>query len=782
MASDTPSHTVLDSSFPVVLPKHNALFMSDVDFQSFVRQEIAGVTHPHLADLQEEIRIIDSADSKTSSRTEPVSTNTLKRRASDEANNNRLQKAPFVAGLEKHEAHRRTAEDLATDNKTLTENLDVTNISSQSALVDLFYELGENTGSNKLKTLLEAAWKEDAALTLKIIFNARSIHLGKSNKVAAYKAFGWLAENHPLTLLTNLPWLVRPVIAKKTPKPDKDRTKSKVADEDFDMIGDEEADPNKAHDIQYGVSHGYWKDLLNLVVFAANDQLKFDGDPASLLNTKTDDSKEGKRKRNWDQATAKEARRQWKKAQNDKVHRKLEENPFYRALHFTVARLFATQMKEDKANLESGRKSDMKKLSLAPKWSPTFGEFHDKQTFILSSIAEILYPDPASVCDDAANRELYLRIIREKYRKEYTSPLRKALGVVERDITANTFENIKYDRVPSLAMDRYAGLFMKKDLLRFKSYIQDVAKGSAKISGATLLPSTLISKARNIVQYSRGQHQSEDFKGAKLGAELEISRDVIDGQWNTLLQRVRDAGTLTSSIAVCDVSDSMGSPQFKDGSCPMDSAIGLSLLIASVTTAPFGSGFITFHAQPSYLSLKEDQGLVEKVRDCMEAPWGGNTNFVAVFEDVILPMAVQNKLKQEDMVKQVFVFSDMQFDQAQYRTDRWTTSYERIKEKFSAAGYEVPRLIFWNLADRSTSKPTTMEDSNTALVSGYSQGMLRAFLESGAFDDEEELEEVEEEGEDGVTEVKKVKKKVDPLSTVKNAVNNKAYDMLEVVD
>lgn len=354
--------------------------------------------------------------------------------------------------------------------------------------------------------------------------------------------------------------------------------------------------------------------------------------------------------------------------------------------------------------------------------------------------------------------------------------------MVERDIAANTFNNIKYDRVPSLAMDRYASLFMKKDLPRFKSYIQNVAKGSAKISGATLLPSTLIAKARNIVQHSYGHQKSKDFKAVKLAVELDISRDVIDGQWNTLVQRVRDAGTLTSSIAVCDVSGSMGLPQFKDGSCPMDSAIGLSLLIASVTSAPFGSGFITFHEQPAYLSLKDDQGLVEKVRYCVEAPWGGNTNFVAVFEDVILPMAVENKLKQEDMVKQVFVFSDMQFDMAQYRTDRWTTSYQRIKDKFAAAGYEVPRLIFWNLADGSTSKPTTMEDSDTALVSGYSQGMLRAFLESGAFGEEEELDEVEEEGEDGVMEVKKVKKKVDPLSTVRKAVENKAYEMLEVVD
>jgi hypothetical protein len=83
-------------------------------------------------------------------------------------------------------------------------------------------------------------------------------------------------------------------------------------------------------------------------------------------------------------------------------------------------------------------------------------------------------------------------------------------------------------------------------------------------------------------------------------------------------------------------------------------------------------------------------------------------------------MAIKNKLTEEEMVKQVFVFSDMQFDQAQNEEDRWTSSYERIKQSYAAAGYEMPKLIFWNMAGDNTSKPTTMDDVNTALVSGYS--------------------------------------------------------------
>ncbi|KAI2478682.1 DUF2828 domain containing protein [Pyrenophora tritici-repentis] len=708
----TLHHTVLNSSFPVLLPEDATLHIPEDDFQAWLNQQLRQSPE----EPKKETVIIDDDGSATVSGDEP--------------------KAPFIAGMEDY-AHHRSLEELAENNLTLTENADVTNISAKNNFVNLFYDLGDGTTGEKLKALLQDAWAEDPLLTLKIVFNARSIHLGKSNRIATYKAFGWLAENHPLTLLANLKWLVRPVIEKKRgPAENEKKTvgvedfdiidageveKKKVGVEEYDIIGAEDVDPAKAHDVRYGMSHGYWKDLLNLVVFAANDQLKFDGDPSSLLTQKRDESYEAKRKRNWDPKSAKAARQQKKQEQNERVQNKMKNDAFYRALHITVARLFAEQLKTDKALLDSGKKSDLKKLSLAAKWTPTFGEFHDKHTFILSSIAEILYPEPALYCPDAANRELYLRHVREAYRKQYASPLRKALGVVERDITAETFENIKYDRVPSLAMDRYSGLFVKKDFERFTEYIKKVSSGEAKISGATLLPSTLVSKAIKCGLANLKGSGKPNFAQVKAATEAQIIGDVIDGQWNTLVNRVRESGTLQSSIAVCDVSGSMNGPTFKDGSCPMDSAIGLSLLISEVTAPPFGGGFITFSESPSYVSMaKAPKGLVEQVGYMENADWGMNTDFVAVFEDIILPMAINNKLKQEEMVKQIFVFSDMQFDQAG-TPDRWTTSYDRIKKKYAEAGYEMPRLIFWNLAADSTDKPTTMDDVDTALVSGYSQ-------------------------------------------------------------
>ena len=761
-------HSVLNSSFPVLVPEFARLSALTAAFELKPTSQGSGVANNEqtIKDITNELKALRTQDGG-SPETKEVSHNTLKRPAPFEADNPRPSKV------------------LLDENKTLTGNADVTNISSKNALVDLFYDIGEGTPHSQLDEVLHAAWKEDALLTLKIMFNARSIHLGKSSRKVAYSALGWLAVHHPKTFLANLSWLVRPVIAKKPSKPGID---AHNADDDFEIITVDNGTttstvPNEAHDVCNGTSHGYWKDLLNLVVFAANDQLKVDGDFDSLLNQKPDDSNSGKRKR-WenDQDTARELRRKKNKDQNERVQHKLNSYPFYRALHVKVTQLFIDQLKTDKAVLDSGKHGDLRKLSLAAKWAPTFGEFHDKHTFILSSIAEALFPDPALHCPDASNRELYLRHVRELYRKQYASPLRKALEVVERDIVAGMFGNIDYSHVPSMAMNRYTDLFIHKDEERFTNYINKVTDGTAAISGATLLPSTLVQKAFETQLESGVPLRKGNIGKGKAGAlQRELQRKVVDGQWRTLVKSVSDAGALQSSIAVCDVSGSMTYPMFRDGSKPMDSAIGLSLLIASVTTGPFGGNIITFSAYPRLVSFNEDNKLdklCSVVGHVRGMDWGMNTDLVLVFER-LLETAQLEKIPQAEMVKQVFVFSDMQFDSAMNPQD-WSSSFDRIKRAYTDAGYDMPKLIFWNLAGQ-TSKPVTMDDQNVALVSGYSHGMLKAFLETGALYGEEEIVEEIVVGEDGMVEVKN-KEKIDPLIVEKNADGHKAYSMQEVID
>lgn len=707
------------------------------------------------------------------------------------------QTNPFMAGLRAHTQHHSAPP--AAANKMLTENGAPAHRSTTSALVDLFFELEDLVSGPRLRELLAAAWSADPLTTLKLVFNARSIHLGKSSRATFYRCAGWLAAHHPLTLAANLAWLSRPVVEKKAAS-----TKQTDADDEMVIVADG-ADPTR-FDVRHGVAHGYWKDLLNVLVLSANGELDVLSDPRELLNVENETE------------TPKQDRRAVERGRHAAAVEKFTADRTHHALHLTVARLFAAQLGRDLALLDEKEKekesekgkAKAEDISLCAKWAPSPARFHDKHTFVASSIAEIMFPRthfPPDLIGES--RDVYLRHAREEYRRSLTR-LRARLDVVERHLTTGTFAEVDYTKVPSLAMRVYAPLFAEKDPERFGGYLLDVQKGKASISGAVLMPGVLVKEAlagagrlgigqarKKRRAYHRGRRVWGNAAARRGGGQAvlakktaEMSGRVLDAQWEALVRRVRESGTLESCVAVCDVSGSMGWPQFPDGTTPMHSAIGLSLLMAEVTRPPFGGVFVTFSARPTVEVVDLTQTLREKVEVLRSSSWGMNTNLGKVF-DLLLGVAVDNRLEKGDMVRRVFVFSDMQFDAAVSAGEAgWATTYERIEASYAEAGYEVPEVVFWNLAggragqtgvgDPIAPKPVTSAQRGVAMVSGYSQGLLKVFMDKGVFgDEEEEVETVD--GEDGV-EVVKRKKELDPESLMRRAIGHKAYEMLAVVD
>ncbi|KAK1751023.1 hypothetical protein QBC47DRAFT_330378 [Echria macrotheca] len=791
----------LKAKCPVFLPRLDALTLPTPEFEARLT-DILNEANAAAEDAQatptndvDSLTLVSEPSSTTADATGKMKDLAISHKVDDVDTDTTMAGHPFVDGLRSFDQTTET-EVPDMENKMLTENNAVAYASTQSPLVDLFHELEDVVTGPRLHDLLNAAWAEDPSSTLKIIFNARSIHLGKGSRATFYRCAGWLAQYHPRTLLANLRWLSRPVIPKKVNK-----------DEEDMVVVPSELDPSDParFDIDTGVAHGYWKDLLNILALSANKKLNVLADSRDILNIEREGGTGLV-----SAAAAKEKRLLVRKERHDAVMQDLKSDPRHLALHLTVARLFAEQLAADMALLRGSDEAAKKHISLCAKWAPSTDRFHDKHTFVVSSIAEIMYPEDHFVqkglltpSTTDLDRTVYLRYAREWMRRD-VSALRNHLEIVERDITEEKFENIKYDRVPSIAMRNYANLFASKDTDRFEQYLEGVASGKAKISGATLLPSTLIKGVREGLHqtHSLPSRPTKKKRGAKNSANVlqegvaeriaEMERKVVDGQWKTLVQRIRDSGSMDSCIAVCDVSGSMGHPVFPDGTCPMDSAIGLSLLIAEVVAPPFQGCFITFSEHPEVQRINISGTLREKVREINSSDWGMNTDFEAVFLKLILPMAVKNNLKPEDMVKRIFVFSDMQFDEATgvsnwgSKVSPWSTTYERIKSAYAEAGYPVPEMVFWNLAGGRhgvAPKPVTAGDEGVALVSGYSQAMLKVFLGKGMFEEEEEEEEKIVEVEDGdLVAVEKAEKRIDPLSIVKKAISHKAFSMLDVVD
>lgn len=320
-------------------------------------------------------------------------------------------------------------------------------------------------------------------------------------------------------------------------------------------------------------------------------------------------------------------------------------------------------------------------------------------------------------------------------------PLHKVLQLPEVYMSANKWNSLPYNRVPSVAMKTYKELFKKHDKERFREYLERVKTGKAKIAAGALLPHEIIASL-------------EDEDG---GAVAEL-------QWKRMVEDVGKKGKLTNCIAVCDVSGSMFG-------IPMDVAVAMGLLVSELSEEPWKGKVMTFSANPQ-LHLVKGDSLKAKTEFVRKMEVGFNTDFQKVFDE-ILAVAVEGKLSEEQLIRRLFVFSDMEFDDAcgnyskymnmesvcnddeeepDYEVLRekmkecggemWKTDYEVIKEKFQKCGYKrVPKIVFWNLRN-SSSTPVVATQDGVALVSGYSKNLLTLFLDEGGIVNPEQVMEL----------------------------------------
>lgn len=287
-------------------------------------------------------------------------------------------------------------------------------------------------------------------------------------------------------------------------------------------------------------------------------------------------------------------------------------------------------------------------------------------------------------------------------------PLRKVLELPEVFIGANRWDLIPYNRVASVAMKFYKEKFLKHDKERFEAYLEDVKSGKSTIAAGALLPHQIIGSLN-------------DGDGG----------DVAELQWKRIVDDLLKKGKMKNCLAVCDVSGSMSG-------VPMEVSVALGLLVSELCEEPWKGKVVTFSENPQ-LHLIEGDDLGSKTEFIRNMEWGMNTDFQKVF-DLLLEVAVSGNLKPDQMIKRLFVFSDMEFDQAS--ANPWETDYQAITRKFGEKGFgdAVPQIVFWNLRD-SKATPVPATQKGVALLSGFSKNLLTLFLDKeGELSPEEAME------------------------------------------
>jgi hypothetical protein len=289
--------------------------------------------------------------------------------------------------------------------------------------------------------------------------------------------------------------------------------------------------------------------------------------------------------------------------------------------------------------------------------------------------------------------------------KQYRKLVVEATKVVETAMCSKQWNSINFSHVPSVASARYQKAFGRNAAEAYSAYIRELQK-------------PVTERSANVKINASAVYPYDVLKSVIRG-----NAAVANEQWKALPNYIGNARILP----MVDVSGSMGNLHYTHASAlqPIDIAVSLGLYISEKNASEFKDMFMTFSARPKLELLRGD--LSQRVAQLSRANWDMNTNLHAAFDEM-LSIAVRGRVSAEDMPEMLLILSDMQFDACARYDD---TAMQMIARKYEAAGYAVPKIVFWNLSmtgKQNGNSPVRFDERGTAHISGFSPAIMKAVL------------------------------------------------------
>lgn len=277
---------------------------------------------------------------------------------------------------------------------------------------------------------------------------------------------------------------------------------------------------------------------------------------------------------------------------------------------------------------------------------------------------------------------------------------KRAEHIIESKMCANEWNKIDYKTIPSVAMSRYTNAFNKHDEKGFAKYKKSLEKAGDDV--ANLIHAEVLFPYQCLVTAINGDKVIADAQFAALPNYMEKSKYRI--------------------MTICDFSSSMGRSGI-GASSKLDVCKSLGLYCSDRLGKdnPFYRKFLEF--SDNYEVIDWSKQKFSEAVNC------GNGNVASTNIEKalmgILSTAKMFKAKQNQMPNVLLLLSDMQFDCGTQNADK--TVVEACMNEWKKAGYDIPKIIYWNLAGYAGS-PDDINGKNIALVSGFSPSILTAVL------------------------------------------------------
>ena len=298
----------------------------------------------------------------------------------------------------------------------------------------------------------------------------------------------------------------------------------------------------------------------------------------------------------------------------------------------------------------------------------------------------------------------FLGMTHKEYRKTL-SELRKRINVLERLMSANRWDEIEFDKIPSKAGLVYKNAFARRDMIA-KKYEAFAKSTDTKVNAKTLYPYEVVAKA--VDGYSWSYH----FQNLS-----DVDRAMIEKYWNNLPDYLNGADCKMMCVV-----DTSGSMTGREAAAPINVAISLGMYCAERISGAFKNHYISFSSRPQLIKI-EGVDFVDKVRRIYKTNLCESTDLVATF-DMLKQIALQSN--PEDIPETIVVISDMEIDSGSYsyrRGNNWTkqtamTEMEKVRADWEAIGLKCPKLVYWNVSARSNN--ILDAGPNVTFVSGCS--------------------------------------------------------------
>lgn len=284
--------------------------------------------------------------------------------------------------------------------------------------------------------------------------------------------------------------------------------------------------------------------------------------------------------------------------------------------------------------------------------------------------------------------------------------------IVEKKMCSGKWEDIAFDHVPSVASARYRNAF-KRNAPHYDEWANKVIKGEAKVNTSAVFPHDII---RTIL--ANYNNTDEQF--------IEL----METTFNSLPNYIGDPNARI--MPICDFSGSM-SINVSGSIRAMDVCLGLGLYCSNALGKdnPFYRKLIPFS---SSAELKTWSNVVDAVKTIPDG-YVGSTNVKSAL-DVLLASAQFWNVPKEKMVNTLLIMSDMQFDPDECgiwgnaygpldKTDN--TVIEECMKEWEDAGYDRPKIVYWNL-HAYDNQPATGKHDHIAMISGFSPSILSHVL------------------------------------------------------